>query len=192
MLCADDNIQVVNCTTPANFFHVLRRQMVRDFRKPLVVFTPKSLLRHPRCVSPLRDLSNGRFLEVMDDPHTDARKVRRVLLFSGKVYYDLLEKKEKLDAEEIALIRLEQLDPLPREQIAALQTKYGEAEWVWVQEEPENMGAWSHLLRKLPQVKLSLIARPASGASATGSGQRHRTEQKQLIERAFGKPNAIA
>lgn len=185
MLCADDNMVITNCTTPANFYHVLRRQMKRNFRKPLVVFTPKSLLRHPRCTSSLKELASGRFQEVIDDATADAKKVERVLLCSGKVYYDLLEKKEELNAEEVALVRLEQLDPLPRTQIAELQEKYKNAKWVWVQEEPENMGAWSHLLRKLRQVNLEIVARPASGAPATGSGQRHRIEQARLLDRAF-------
>ena len=184
-LCADDNMVITNCTTPANFFHVLRRQMKRNFRKPLVVFTPKSLLRHPRCTSSLQELASGGFREVIDDATADAKKVERVLMCSGKVYYDLLEKKEELNAEEVALVRLEQLDPLPRTQIAELQKKYKNAKWVWVQEEPENMGAWSHLLRKLRQVELEVVARPASGAPATGSGQRHRIEQARLLDRAF-------
>ena len=185
MLCADDNMVITNCTTPANFYHVLRRQMKRNFRKPLVVFTPKSLLRHPRCTSSLKELATGRFQEIIDDATADAKKVERVLLCSGKVYYDLLEKKEELNAEEVALVRLEQLDPLPRTQIAELQKKYKNAKWMWVQEEPENMGAWAHLLRKLRQVELEVVARPASGAPATGSGQRHRIEQARLLDRAF-------
>lgn len=184
-LCADDNMVLVNCTTPANFFHVLRRQMKREFRKPLVVFTPKSLLRHPRCISSLQDLTKGKFKEVMDDETAEADKIKRVLFCSGKVYYDLLEKKEELNATEVALVRLEQLDPLPRTQIAELQEKYSKAQWVWVQEEPSNMGAWSHLLRKLRQVDLELVSRRPSGAPATGSGQRHRLEQAKLIEQAF-------
>ena len=184
-LCADDNMQIVNCSTPANFFHVLRRQMKREFRKPLVVFTPKSLLRHPRCVSSLKELATGGFKEVIDDETANAKKIERVLLCSGKVYYDLLEKKEELNAEEVAIVRLEQLDPLPRTQIAALQKKYANAKWVWVQEEPANMGAWSHLLRKLRQVHLELVSRPSSGAPATGSGQRHRAEQAKLMNQAF-------
>lgn len=185
MLCADDNLQMVNCTTPANFFHVLRRQMVRDFRKPLVVFTPKSLLRHPRCTSTLSELSTGKFQEVIDDPSADPSDTKRVILCSGKVYYDLLAKKEELENTSVALVRLEQLDPLPRKQLNLLQKKYGKANWIWLQEEPENMGAWSHMLRKLRQIDLDLISRPPSGAPATGSGQRHRTEQKALVERAF-------
>jgi 2-oxoglutarate dehydrogenase E1 component len=185
MLCADDNMVVTNCTTPANFFHVLRRQMKREFRKPLIVFTPKSLLRHPRCTSSVSELTKGHFHEVLDDKTAVANKIKRVLLCTGKVYYDLLEKKEKQNADEVAIVRIEQLDPLPRTQIAALQKKYSKAKWIWVQEEPINMGAYAHMLRKLRQVNLEAIARPASGAPATGSGQRHRVEQQQLIEKAF-------
>lgn len=185
LLCADDNMQMVNCTTPANFFHVLRRQMKREFRKPLVVFTPKSLLRHPRCTSSLSELSSGRFQEVIDDANAKPKKVKRVVMCSGKVYYDLLEKKEELNNETVALVRLEQLDPLPRKQLNALRDKYGKAEWIWLQEEPLNMGAWSHLLRKLRQFSFEVIGRPTSGAPATGSGQRHRAEQKMLVEKAF-------
>jgi 2-oxoglutarate dehydrogenase E1 component len=183
---------MVNCTTPANFYHGLRRQMKREFRKPLVVFTPKSLLRHPRCTSSLKELASGRFQEVIDDATANPKKVERVLLCSGKIYYDLLEKKEELNAEEVAIVRLEQLDPLPRTQIAKLQEKYGKAKWVWVQEEPANMGAWAHLLRKLRQVDLELVSRPSSGAPATGSGQRHRAEQAKLLDQAFANLKVTA
>lgn len=192
MLCADDNMQMVNCTTPANLFHVLRRQMKREFRKPLVIFTPKSLLRHPLCVSSLSELATGRFQELIDDASADPKKIERVILCTGKVYYDLLEKRTELNDETVALVRLEQLDPLPRNQIAALQEKYGTADWVWLQEEPSNMGAWAHLLRKLTQVRLRLISRPASGAPATGSGQRHRAEQQLLMDKAFEKTKITA
>ncbi|MFT4682044.1 MAG: 2-oxoglutarate dehydrogenase E1 component [Granulosicoccus sp.] len=185
LLCADDNMQMVNCSTPANFFHVLRRQMKREFRKPLVVFTPKSLLRHPRCTSSVSELSEGRFQEVIDDATAKPKKVKRVVMCSGKVYYDLLERKEELKNESVALVRLEQLDPLPRKQLDKLQDKYGKAEWIWLQEEPLNMGAWSHLLRKLRQFDFEVIGRPTSGAPATGSGQRHRAEQKLLVDKAF-------
>jgi 2-oxoglutarate dehydrogenase E1 component len=185
LMCADDNMLMANCTTPANFFHVLRRQMKREFRKPLVVFTPKSLLRHPRCTSSLDDLANGRFQEVIDDSKAVAKKIKRVVLCSGKIYFDLLEEKEKIKDEAVALVRLEQLDPLPRKQLAKLQTKYKNAEWVWCQEEPLNMGAWSHILRKLRQINFEVIGRPTSGAPATGSGQRHRAEQKMLVKNAF-------
>jgi 2-oxoglutarate dehydrogenase E1 component len=185
LLCADDNMQMVNCSTPANFFHVLRRQMKREFRKPLVVFTPKSLLRHPRCTSSLEELASGSFQEVIDDSSANVKKTKRVVMCSGKVYYDLLERKEELNNETVALVRLEQLDPLPRKQLAKLQEKYKNAQWVWLQEEPLNMGAWSHILRKLRQFDFEVIGRPASGAPATGSGQRHRTEQKTLVEKAF-------
>ena len=185
LLCADDNMQMVNCTTPANFFHVLRRQIKRQFRKPLVVFTPKSLLRHPRCTSTVAELSSGNFQELIDDASADAKKVKRVILCSGKVYYDLVEKKEELGNENVALVRLEQLDPLPRKQLDGLQKKYTKAQWVWLQEEPLNMGAWSHILRKLRRFDFDVIGRPASGAPATGSGQRHRSEQKALVDKAF-------
>ena len=193
MLCADDNMVMANCTTPANFFHLLRRQMKRKFRKPLVVFTPKSLLRHPRCTSSVSELVEGGFQEVIDDETAVAKKVKRVLLCCGKIYYDLLEKKEALNTDEVAIVRLEQLDPLPRTQIAVLQKKYAKAKWYWVQEEPVNMGAYAHLLRKLRQVDFEeAIARRASGAPATGSGQRHRAEQQQLIEKAFADIAVIA
>ncbi|MGB1318191.1 MAG: 2-oxoglutarate dehydrogenase E1 component, partial [Flavobacteriales bacterium] len=186
LLCADDNMVMVNATTPANFFHLLRRQMKREFRKPLVVFTPKSLLRHPKCKSSVAELTSGHFQEVIDDADANPKKVERVLLCSGKIYYELLDKKESDKRDDVAIVRLEQLDPLPRKQLAALQEKYGEAEWYWVQEEPVNMGAYAHLLRKLRQLNFEqAIARPASGAPATGSGQRHRAEQQKLIDKAF-------
>ncbi|MGB0916356.1 MAG: 2-oxoglutarate dehydrogenase E1 component [Flavobacteriales bacterium] len=186
LLCADDNMVMVNATTPANFFHLLRRQMKREFRKPLVVFTPKSLLRHPKCKSSVAELTSGHFQEVIDDADANPKKVERVLLCSGKIYYELLDKKESDKRDDVAIVRLEQLDPLPRKQLAALQEKYGDAEWYWVQEEPVNMGAYAHLLRKLRQLNFEqAIARPASGAPATGSGQRHRAEQQKLIDKAF-------
>jgi 2-oxoglutarate dehydrogenase E1 component len=111
------NMMVVNCTTPANFFHVLRRQMAFDFRRPLVVFTPKSLLRHPKCVSTLEDLSEGRFQEVIDDPTADPKLIERVIFCQGKIYYELLEKKEELRADKVAIVRIEQLHPLPEKQL---------------------------------------------------------------------------
>jgi len=183
--CAELNIQVVNCTTPANLFHVIRRQLKRDFRKPLVVFTPKSLLRHPRCVSTVDDLAKGKFMEIIDDA-SEGSKVSRVVLCSGKIYYELLEQKEKDQANHIALVRLEQLYPFPKKQFAQLLQKYKNAkEWMWVQEEPENMGAWSYLLRILKDVPLKLIARHESASPATGSHHAHEREQKELISKAL-------
>ncbi len=189
---ANYNIQVVNCTTPANFFHVIRRQMKREFRKPLVIFTPKSLLRHPRCVSSLKDLATGRFQEVIDDATADPKAVERVVLCQGKIYYELLEEKERIGDKTVALIRLEQIEPLPRKQLQALIAKYGkDKNWTWVQEEPENMGAWSHLLRVWRDVQLDVICRPPSGTPATGSGVRHRAVQARLIAKVFEKELVI-
>lgn len=184
--CAELNIQVVNCTTPANFFHVLRRQLKREFRKPLVVFTPKSLLRHPRCVSSLDEFSDGKFLELIDDANADAAKISRVILCSGKIYYELLEQKEKNQVNHIALVRIEQLYPFPAKQFASLVAKYKNAkDWCWVQEEPENMGAWSYLLRTIKNVSLKVISREESASPATGSHHAHEREQKELINKAF-------
>ncbi len=186
-LCAENNIQVANCTTPANFFHLLRRQVRRDFRKPLVVFTPKSLLRHPLCVSPLEELSSGRFQEVIDDPQVDPEEVTRVDFCSGKIYYDLLAEREKRGHREVAFVRIEQLYPLPVEQMKAIIRKYSKATmFAWVQEEPANMGAWSFILRNFKEVKLLLVARPESGSPATGSSKLHALRQAKIIDKAFG------
>ncbi|MBI4946351.1 MAG: 2-oxoglutarate dehydrogenase E1 component [Bacteroidetes bacterium] len=187
-LCAGANMQVVNCTTPANFFHVLRRQMKRDFRKPLVIFTPKSLLRHPRCMSSMEDLSKGGFTEIMDDASADAKQISRVTFCFGKIYYELLERKEKDKTDHIAIIRIEQLYPFPEKQFQQLISKYKNAsEHIWVQEEPANMGAWSYLLRTVQGVTLKLISRPESASPATGSHHAHEREQSALIEMVFSK-----
>jgi 2-oxoglutarate dehydrogenase E1 component len=191
--CADANMILANPTTPANFFHLLRRQLSWKIRKPLVVFTPKSLLRHPKCVSTMDDLAKGSFQEVYDDPVADPDKVKMLVLCQGKLYYELLERKEELAAEDVALVRIEQLHPLPVPQLTEVFARYGHAEQVrWVQEEPENMGAWPYMLRHLhtvpgaPAVEaLHHIARPASGAPATGSGVRSAIQQKRIIEEAF-------
>jgi 2-oxoglutarate dehydrogenase E1 component len=186
--CAELNIQVVNSTTPANLFHVLRRQLKREFRKPLVVFTPKSLLRHPRCVSAVKDFSEGKFMELIDDESSDANAVTRVLLCSGKIFYELLEQKEKDQADHIAIVRLEQLYPFPHKQFEALKTKYQKSkEWIWVQEEPVNMGAWSYLLRIIQSPSLKVISREESASPATGSHHAHEREQKELISKAMGR-----
>lgn len=177
---------VVNCTTPANFFHALRRQLAWDFRKPLVVFSPKSLLRHPRCMSPLDDLVNGRFQELIDDGAADPGKVRTVIFTQGKIHYDLAEHREKNGITDTALVRIEQLHPLPLEQMRAVIKKYAKADrYLWVQEEPINMGAWSYLLMNFNEVRLEPIARPASGAPATGSSKRSAKQQEEIIARAF-------
>lgn len=186
-LSAGNNINVLNCTTPANFFHALRRQMHRPFRKPLIIFTPKSLLRHPRCISQMQDFSSGFFREIIDDPKALSERITKVLICSGKIYYDLLEQKEKDQSEHIAIVRLEQLYPLPADQLLKLKQHYQKAEqWIWIQEEPVNMGAWSYLLRKAnPIIPLTSITRPESASPATGSYKAHEREQRQLIEEAF-------
>ncbi len=185
-LCAENNVQVANCTTPANFFHILRRQLKRPFRKPLVIFTPKSLLRHPQCVSQVDALANGRFLEVIDDEKADPNNITKVLFCSGKVYYDLLEEKERLSNESVAIVRLEQLYPVPHKQIKDIVAKYFQARThIWVQEEPLNMGAWRFIHHELSYLKLRLIARPESGSPATGSSKFHVIRQKKIIDKAF-------
>jgi len=186
--CADDNIQVVNCTTPANFFHVLRRQLKRDFRKPLVVFTPKSLLRSAQCVSKLEEFTDGKFNEVIDDNFVKAADVKRVLFCSGKVYYDLLEKQQTDKRKDVAVVRLEQLYPMPYDQLEAIQSKYKKAtEFVWVQEEPENMGAWPYISRKFrnSSFNFDLISRKESSSTATGYAKQHIAQQLYIVASAF-------
>jgi 2-oxoglutarate dehydrogenase E1 component len=191
--CADLNMVVVNCTTPANFFHVLRRQLAWDFRKPLVVFTPKSLLRHPRCVSALEEFTTGGFQELMDDATVDPKAVRTVIFTQGKMHYDLAEHREKNGIADTALVRLEQIHPLPVEQMRAVYKKYAKAErYIWVQEEPLNMGAWQYIAMNATDVKWEVIARPASGAPATGSSKRSANQQIAIIEQAFAKSTTQA
>jgi 2-oxoglutarate dehydrogenase E1 component len=187
-LCAENNMQVINCTTPANFYHALRRQMIRDFRKPLIAFTPKSLLRHPRCVSKIADFTSGSFHEVIDDVVADPKSVSKLVFCTGKLYYELLEKKEAEQANDIALIRLEQLYPFPQKQVKDLIQKYNKVkEYIWAQEEPANMGAWSYLLRIFRDVQLKVISRCESGSPATGSSKQHASQQKALIDKVFEK-----
>jgi 2-oxoglutarate dehydrogenase E1 component len=183
-----NNIQVVNCTTPANFFHVLRRQMHRPFRKPLVIFTPKSLLRHPRCTSPLSEFMSGGFREVIDDPAADPEKIRKVVFCCGKIYYDLLEGKEKLQKKDTALVRIEQLYPLPLKHLREVIKRYNKAIlWHWVQEEPANMGAGDFVLQNFRDVPLIFTTRPPSGSPATGSSRLHKIQQQLLVEKAMGQ-----
>ncbi len=188
-LCAEDNMQVINPTTPANLFHAFRRQLKREFRKPLIIFTPKSLLRHAACVSPLDDFTKGSFRELIDD-NADPQKVKRAIFCSGKVYYDLLEEKQKEKKDDTAIIRLEQLFPLPKTQLKAIIGKYTLVEdWVWVQEEPINMGAWPFLKLHFTALNLRVVARPPSGSTATGSSKFHQIRQRKIIEKAFGSCN---
>ncbi|MFZ1659604.1 MAG: 2-oxoglutarate dehydrogenase E1 component [Flavobacteriales bacterium] len=197
--CADANMIMANPTTPANFFHLLRRQLAWKFRKPLVVFTPKSLLRHPKCVSTMDDLAKGSFQEVIDDPKADPKSVKTLILCQGKIYYELLERKEETGADDVALVRIEQLHPLPEPQLEKIFARYSNAEEVrWAQEEPENMGAWPYMFKHLHKVKgapsveaLRSVSRRASGAPATGSGVRSALQQQRIIEEAFAdRPSA--
>jgi 2-oxoglutarate dehydrogenase E1 component len=191
-LCADYNMQVTNCTTPANFFHALRRQFKRDFRKPLVVFSPKSLLRHPLCVSPLTDFTEGKFKEVIDDENVKATNVKRVVFCSGKIYYDLLEAQKASQKGDVALVRVEQLYPTPVAQMEAVYKRYkNAAQAVWVQEEPENMGAWPYLLRRLRKTSFSqmdVISREESSSTATGYAKLHANQQASIVAAAFEVP----
>ena len=185
-LCAEYNMQVANCTTPANFFHALRRQLKREFRKPLIVFTPKSLLRHPRCVSSIQDFTKNGFVEVIDDVSAHPEKVSRIAFCSGKVYYDLIDRKEKENNTDLAIVRLEQLYPFPKKQVEAILKKYANAtSYLWVQEEPENSGAWSYILRVMRQHNLRYIGREESASPATGSHKQHDKEQKAILDEVF-------
>ena len=191
-LCADNNIQVANCSTPANFFHILRRQMHRDFRKPLIIFTPKSLLRSPKCVSPLEDFTNGKFQEVIDDSYADAKKVKRVLFCSGKIFYDLLDKQQADQRKDVAIVRIEELYPTPVQQMLKIKAKYSKAtEFIWVQEEPENMGAWPYMCRKFRKgdtLNLDVISRIEGSSTATGFAKQHAAQQLYVVAKAFETP----
>lgn len=188
-LCAGQNMQVVNCTTPANFFHALRRQLKRDFRCPLIVMTPKSLLRHPKCVSSMDDFTKKSFQEVIDDELEDKKGVKTVLFCSGKIYYDLLDHQQENERKDVAIVRVEQQYPLPEKQIDAIHKKYSNAKsFRWVQEEPKNMGTWLHLQRYEWSDKLDReISRRSSASTATGYAAVHADEQKRLVEAAFAK-----
>ena len=191
LLAAEDNLQVVNPTTPAQYFHLLRRQVLRPWRKPLVVMTPKSLLRHPRVVSRLLDLADGGFQRLIPDSNPERHQVRRVLLCSGKIYYDLEKYREEQKRDDVAIVRLEQLYPLREQHLAAALDPYLDGTPVfWVQEEPENMGAWRYLLihfgdRLLGRLPFAGISRPAAASPATGSHASHEREQAQIVDRAF-------
>jgi 2-oxoglutarate dehydrogenase E1 component len=185
-MCAKYNMQIVNCTTPANFYHVLRRQLKREYRKPLLVFTPKSLLRHPKCVSSLSDLADRKFEGIIDDT-IPSKSVDKLVLCSGKIYYELFDRREKEKSVNIALIRIEQLFPLDKQGIKELIKKYKAKEIVWVQEEPQNMGAWTFIMSELRTVNIDVIAREASAATATGSSKTSTAEQNELINKVFKK-----
>ncbi len=184
-LCAVDNMTVANCTTPANFYHLLRRQMKRKYRKPLIVFTPKSLLRHPRVVNTIEELATGEFQEVIDDT-LDPKNVKKLVFCMGKFYYDLLEEREKLERNDIALVRIEQLFPLHLEKIQKVIDRYPNVtEYIWAQEEPRNMGAWSFMLERMELVKLNVRSRKYYAVPAAGSSTRYKKRHKAVIDSVF-------
>jgi len=182
-----DNMFVADCTTPANFYHLLRRQMIVDFRKPLIVFTPKSLLRHPKVVSTREELANGSFKMLIDDPDAKVSKIKTLVFLTGKFYYDLLEKKEELKRDDVALVRIEQLFPLPKDEITATLKKYKNAtDIVWAQEEPKNMGAYSHMLMHYEQSRnWRVCSRKMYAAPASGSSVRSLQRHQRVIESVF-------
>jgi len=188
-LCSKDNMYVANCSTPANMFHILRRQMVTTFRKPLIIFTPKSLLRHPKAVSGVEDFSKGKFMPVIDTINNDVSKTDRLVFCSGKFYYDLLEFQEKNNIKDTALVRLEQLFPLPELEIQDVLNKYSNAkDIVWAQEEPRNMGAWSHLLLHLDKARdFRVASRRFYSSPAAGSSTRSKNRHNEVIKYVFDK-----
>ncbi len=206
-LCAGENIQVVNCTTPSNYFHALRRQMHRDFRKPLIVMTPKSLLRHKRCVSNINEFTSKKtFHRVLED---DAylknsgliklkknNEIKKVVMCSGKIYYDLIEARENKKNDQVVFIRIEQLYPFPAKTLANLLKKYEKAEFIWCQEEPKNMGAWNTVRNYIDRTleiiyfsrdKVKYVGRKASSSTATGNLNKHVAQQKEILEKVIGK-----
>jgi len=193
-LAAEDNIQIVNATTPAQYFHVLRRQVLRPWRKPLIIMTPKSVLRHAKAVSDLEEFAAGAFQRVIHDDAVNPEKVRRVLLCSGKIFYELDSRREELNRADVAIVRVEQLYPFPEEPLREALAPYVDGtEALWVQEEPENMGAWRFLWARCGgalygRLPFGGVYRPASPTPATGSPARHKREQQRLIEQALAAP----
>jgi 2-oxoglutarate dehydrogenase E1 component len=198
-LCAEENMRVCYPSTPASYFHLLRAQGRSTDEKPLVVLTPKSLLRHPRCLSPLGELADGRFQEVLDDPAAQRGRVRRVVLTSGKLYYDLLKAREDKRADDVALVRLEQLYPFPAEALSPVLERYARsAELLWAQEEPSNMGAWRFVRERFLDDGVPgaagrvprYVGRPPSASPAAGSYKLHLQEQDAILEAALGVGSA--
>jgi 2-oxoglutarate dehydrogenase E1 component len=208
-LCAGENMQVVNCTTPANYFHVLRRQMHRDFRKPLIVMTPKSLLRHKKCISYLEDFGKSNtFHRVLEDQAylkeskliklKSNIKIEKVIMCSGKIYFDLIEAREKSGSDDVVFIRIEQLYPFPAKTLASELKKYKNAQFYWCQEEPKNMGAWNtvknYIERTLEIIQFKrdsvrYIGRKPSASTATGNLNKHLAQQKEILEKVVGRFN---
>ena len=184
-LSAEYNMIVANPTTPANIFHLLRRQVAWHFRKPCIVFSPKSLLRHPAVISPIKDFVSGSFQEVIDDASVNTKDVKRIILCSGKIFYDLLESQSKRKVKDAAIVRIEQLYPFPEGQIATVFKKYKGAKVLWVQEEPANMGPLSFIQRMMPGQSMEFISRKASASPATGYSKVHKAEQEKIVNQAF-------
>jgi 2-oxoglutarate dehydrogenase E1 component len=204
-LCAEDNVQVGNISTPANYFHALRRQIHRNFRKPLILMTPKSLLRHKRCVSKLSEFGQGTSFHRLlhDDAQSlpgstialkEGGKIRRLIMCSGKVYYDLLEEREKRGIDDVYLLRIEQFYPFPARSLVTELTRFRNADMVWAQEEPKNMGAWSFIEPNIEWVlgrvgaksaRARYVGRPAAASPAAGQMSRHQAELKALLDDAF-------
>ena len=191
-LAANNNIQVVVPTTPANVFHLLRRQVKMKMRLPLVVFTPKSLLRHPQAVSKVEDLANGTFQEVIDDSTAHPEKVERVVFTTGRLYYDLLKYKMEKGISDTAIVRVEQVYPIPNKQINEILKRYNTADLVWAQDEPENMGAWPMINRKLHCLGFKLVARPENASPAAGLMEIHRQSLDDILEAIFQKEKVVA
>lgn len=183
--CADQNMQVVNASSPANYFHLLRRQLKREFRKPLVVFTPKVLLRHPMAVSTIEEMSKGGFSEIIDDAEANAIEIDSLVLCSGKIYYEMKQKAKDLDVKNMAFVRMEQLYPWPENQLNKIRDKYNAKNLIWAQEEPANMGAWTHVAMQLRDENIKGICRPASAASAEGSKNLHEKRLEILFQEIF-------
>jgi len=186
--CAEFNMTVANITTPANFFHVMRRQLERPFRKPLIIMSPKSLLRHPSCISNIEDITTGQgFKEILDDTNFKNNKgVNKLILCSGKIYFDLVtERKERKLESSVSIVRLEQLYPFPKDQMDAILEKYSGATLLWVQEEPGNMGAWQYILSFMRRTEIEVVSRKTSASPATGFKKQHDKEQQAVLDKAF-------
>ena len=183
-MTANENVIIANLTTSSNIFHLLRRQVNWEFRKPAIVFSPKSLLRHPGVTSPVSEFTKGKFKEVIGDSYVTNKEVKKVLFCSGKIYFDLLEEQQKRKAKNVAVVRIEQIYPFPQKQVDAILKKYAKPKLVWVQEEPENMGAWSFMMGRT-DMSLEVIARKISASPATGFSKVHKEEQAELVKKAF-------
>ncbi|MGV3595272.1 MAG: 2-oxoglutarate dehydrogenase E1 component, partial [Sediminibacterium sp.] len=185
-MCAELNMVITNITTASNLFHALRRQLAWNFRKPMINFSPKANLRNPATYSSITELSEGGFKEVIDDVFIEnPTQVKKVLLCTGKLFFEMSDKQQKENRKDIAIVRLEQLYPLPQKQLEALHKKYNKATWFWVQEEPLNMGAASFLQMNLKNINFGVISRNASAATATGYAKVHAAEQAEIINTAF-------